>query len=255
MRHCTLLLLFSFFLTNNTVAQSKNNCFEIKYLDFFGIENPDPIKWPASQLDQLLVIDFAEDKNYENRKTNFLIPFIILQLKDYYPTCSNNIDTSTFRKLKQLYYKIRQQDISTLNSKTLSSQLEIIRQDFYLQVLNDSLLPFMGYTLDDGPFYGQLPKYIPDYKNGKSYKTEFGTLFITKYSGKIFTTVLNKQGRHLWTRIMTGNSNRLLTEINFTEKDILKTSLGYQLYMFSEGESLNLYLKNNGDFRYYFHSW
>src|SRR5687767_12648017 len=124
-------------------------------------------------------MDFAKGEE-KNRKTNFLIPFIVFQLKDYYPTCSKNNDTLTFSKLKQLYFKIRQQDLSTLNSKPVSTQLRIIQLDFYKQVENDSLLPFMGYTLDDGPFYGQLSKYIPDYKNGKSYKTEFGTLYITK---------------------------------------------------------------------------
>ena len=36
-----------------------------------------------------------------------------------------------------------------------------------------------------------------------------------------------------------------------SKNDILKTSLGYQLRMFSEGEELNLYLKSNGEFRFY----
>ena len=236
-------------------GQSTTDCFEIKYLDFFGLENSATFKRPASELDQLLMTDFAGDEKEKNRKTNFLIPFIVFQLKDYYPACSNNDDTSTFRKLKQLYYKIRQQDISTLDNKPVSTQLDIIRQDFYWQVQNDSLLPFMSYTFDDGPFYGQLSEYIPDFKMDKSYKTEFGSLYITKYSGKVFITVLNNQEKHLWTRIMTGNADRFLTEISFSEKNILKTSLGYRLRMSSEGEALNLYLKNNGDFRYYFHSW
>lgn len=254
MRH--ILLLFSFlFWTSAIFGQTKSDCFEIKYLDFFGIDNLDTIKWPATELDQLLKTDFAKDEKENNRKTNFLIPFIILQLKDYYPSCSKSIDTSTFRKLTELYSKIRQQDFSIHNSKAISTQLEIIRKDFYSQVENDTLLPFMGYTLDDGPFYGQLPKYIPDYKKGQAYKTEFGTLYITKHSGKVFLTVLNNQGGHQWTRLITGNDNQLLTEISFSEKDVLKTSLGYQLRMFSEGEALKLYLKSNGDFRYYFHSW
>lgn len=254
MRH-TLILFGFLFWTITFFGQTKSDCFEVKYLDFFGIENLDTIKWPASELDQLLKTDFAKDEKEKKEKTNFLIPFIILQLKGYHPSCSQSIDTSTFRKLKELYSKIRQQDFSIYNSKPISTQLEIIRQDFYSQVQNDTLLPFMGYTLDDGPFYGQLSEYIPDYKKGQTYKTEFGTLYITKHSGKVFLTVLNNQGSHRWTRIMTGNNNHLLTEISFSEKDIFKTSLGYQLRMFSEGEALKLYLKSNGDFRYYFHSW
>lgn len=255
MKHITLIIFSILIWTTSSLGQTQKSCFEIKYLDFFGVENLDTIKWPPSELDQLLYTDFAKDEKEKIRKTNFLIPFIVLQLKDYHPSCSNNLDTATFRKLKELYFKIRQQDISAINIKPISTQLEIIRQDFYSQVQNDSLLPFMGYTLDDGPFYGQLSKYIPDYKKGKSYKTDFGTLYITKHSEKIFLTVVNNEGKHLWTRVTTGNADRYLNEISFSERDILKTSLGYQLRMFSEGEALNLYLKSNGDFRYYFHSW
>lgn len=255
MRHITLIIFSILLWTTSSLGQTQKDCFEIKHLDFFGVENLDTIKWPPSELDQLLKTDFVKDEKEKKRRTNFLIPFIVLQIKDYHPSCSNNSDTATFRKLKELYFKIRQQDVSAINIKPLSTQLEIIRQDFYTQVQNDSLLPFMGYTLDDGPFYGQLSKYIPDCTKSKSYKTDFGTLYITKHSEKLFLTVVNNERKHLWTRIMTGNSDRYLSEISFSEKDILKTSLGYQLRMFSEGESLNLYLKCNGDFRYYFHSW
>lgn len=255
MKHLILILFLSFILTLAAFGQAKNNCFEIKYLDFFGIEGMDSVKWPASQLDPLLLTDFTKDVKEKSAKTNFLIPFIVLQLKDYFPTCSKQSDTTTYGKLTQLYSKIRQQDFFKLKLQPISAQLEFIRQDFYKQVQNDSLLPYMAYTLDDGPFYGQLSKDIPDYKEGQYFKTDFGTLFIIRSSGKVFITVLNKQGKNLWTRVMTGNSNRPLTEISFSEKDVLKTSLGYRLRMFSEGKALNLYLKSSGEFRYYFHSW
>lgn len=249
-------LLFSLlFLTLTSFAQTKTNCFEIKHLDFFGLESMDTLKFPTSQLDQLLTTDLTKDKKGQIRKTSFLIPLIVLQLKGYYPTCSTKTDTSTFRKLKQLYCKIRQSDISLINNKPIAAQLEYIRQDFYHQVQNDSLLPFMIYTFDDGPFYGQLATTIPNYKEGTAHAAGFGTLFITKYPNKVFITVLNKQGKHLWTRMMTGNTNRELTEINLSKENIKKTSLGYTIRMFSEGELLTLYLTHDGDFRYYFHSW
>ncbi len=246
------MLLINVVLAVSAWGQTATNCFEIKYLDFFGLEGMDTVKWPASQLDPLLLMDFTKENS---TKTNFLIPFIVLQLKDYFPACSKKGDTTAYRKLTQLYSKIRQQDFLKLKVKPIAAQLEFIRHDFYEQVLNDSLLPYMAYSLDDGPFYGQLSTYDSNYKEGQSYKTDFGTLIITKKSRNISITVLNKQGKHLWTRIMTGNSNRPLTDIGFSEKDIFKSSLGYQLRMFSQGEALNLYLKSNGEFRYYFHSW
>jgi hypothetical protein len=255
MKQYIILFLAVIFEVNFTFGQVKSDCFEVKYLDFFGFEASEKMQWPASELDQLLVFDFKEDEKEKNRKTNWLIPFIMVQLKEYHPNCSTQSDTTTFRKLKQLYFKIRQADLSVINNKSVSQQLEYIRQDFYSQVHTDSLLPYMGYTLDDGPFYGEVSTYIPDYNKGTSYKTDFGTLIITKDSGKIFITVLNLESRHLWTRIMTGNSNRPLSQISFSKENVFKDSLGYSIRMFSEGEALNLYLKSNGEFRYYFHSW
>jgi len=255
MKHRILILLSSFVLTASAFGQATTNCFEIKYLDHFDLEGEDTFQWPASELDNLLLIDFTKDGKEKSRKTNFLIPFIVIQLKDYFPSCPRQNDTSTYRKLIQLYSKIRQQDFLNLKDQSLSAQLEYIREDFYNQVLNDSLLPYMGYSLDDGPFYGQVSNDFSNYKQGKSYKTDFGTLYITKLSGKVFITVTNNQGKHLWTRMMTVYSNRPLTEIGFSEKNISKSSLGYKLQMGSEGEALTLFLKPSGEFRYYYHSW
>jgi hypothetical protein len=253
----TLILIFVtiFYTTATILGQDKRDCFEIRYLDFFGIENLDTIKWPVSVLDQLLTTDFLQDENDKAKRTNFLIPLIVLQLKGYHPSCATRSDSITFRKLKELYYKIRQQDVSAFDYAPIASQLEKIRQDFYLQVQDDTLLPYMNFTLDDGPYYGQLSEIIPEYKKGETYKTEFGTLCITRETGKVFLTVLAPHGEHLWTRIITGSGNRFLNDIAFSENNVLKTSLGYKLRMFSKGEALTLYLKSNGAFRYYFHSW
>ena len=255
MKQIFFLIFGILFCTTSIWAQTQKNCFEIQYLDYFEIENLDSLQWPEVELDQLLKMDFAKEKKDVIRKTNFLIPFIVLQMKNHHPSCSAHSDTTVFRKLKELYFKIRQIDATSINLEPISTQIEMIRQDFYTQVQNDSLLPYMRYTLDDGPFYGKLSQKIPDYKLSKAYHTEFGKLYITKESEKIFLTVVNPQNKHVWTRIMTKNKDQYIGEIQFSEKDILKTSLGYQLRMHSDGEALNLYLKNNGDFGYYFLSW
>jgi hypothetical protein len=255
MKPLSLIFLYIFCLSTTSFGQYNKDCFEIKYLDFFEIEDMESFKWPEDELNGLLETDFTEDEREKNLRTNFLIPYIVFQLKDFHPACSNNPDTSTFRKLRELYFKIRQEDVSAISSMPVSKQLEMIREDFYSQVQDDSLLPFMEFTLDDGPFYGQLTEYIPDYSKGRSYKMEFGTLYITRDSGKVHLTVFSNENSHVWTRVMTGSGERFLSEVSFSENGISKTSLGYRLLMFSEGEALNLNLKSNGGFRYYFHSW
>lgn len=250
-----LLLLSVLFYTSAITAQTLSGCFEIKHLDFFGIEQTATIQWPITEIDQLLATDFTKQAAGIHPTTNFLVPFIVYHLKDYHPSCATQTDTVRFKKLKELYCKIRQQDVLALNSQPIITQLEIIRADYYAQVQSDSLLPHMVYTIDDGPFYGTIPTAIPDYKKGNSYSTPFGTLYITKHTEKIFVTVLNTQGAHLWTRMMTVSGNRPLTELEFSGKDIFASSMGYTLRMFAEREALTLFLKADGGFRYYYHSW
>jgi hypothetical protein len=246
---------FCCFLGMVSSAQKNNPCFEVRYLDFFGLEMSEPLKWPDTELDKLLSDSTFDNSHFTRVKTNFLIPLIIVQLQQYHPNCNTINDTATYAKLIKLYRKIRQLDFHILDGKQVVEQLDILRTDFYAQVNDDSLLPYMKYTLDDGPFTGQLSKYIPDYSKGEKHNTAFGSFIITKHAGKIFMTVINKESKHLWSRVLTRNQNQLLSELVFHPDQIEHTSLGYTLTMTSLGEALTLYLRENGDFRYYFHSW
>ena len=254
MKQTTLFILTLFILTFDCKAHN-NDCIEVKYLDFFGIADFDTIKWPDNELNQLLKRDFTKNEKDKELKTNFLIPMIVLQLKGFHPTCEKLSDTTQYSKLIQLYFNIRQKDKSVINGKTLPQQLEFIRQDYYDQVLNDTLLPFMNYTLDDGPLFGQLSKYIPKLDNGKYIETDFGKLTIVKSNEKIHLIATDNKQRVMWTRVMTGTSERVLTDLHFGENPVFKTSRAYIIAMSSEGERLTLYLKLDGNFMYYYHSW
>ena len=72
MRHITPILFSILLWTTSSVGQTQKSCFEIKYLDFFGVENLDTIKWTTSELDQILKADLAKDENEKKRKKNFL---------------------------------------------------------------------------------------------------------------------------------------------------------------------------------------
>lgn len=254
MRQTTLYILTFFILPFGCMAQTKD-CFEVKYLDFFGITDFDTMKWPDSELDQLLKKDFAINEVAKVYKTNFLIPMILLQLKAFHPDCDKLPDTTQFRKLIQLYFQIRQQNKSVISGKSITQQLEYIRQDYYDQVLNDTLLPFMNFTLDDGPFFGQLSKHIPKLENGKFIETDFGKLTIVKSNEMFFLVATDKSQDVLWTRIMTVTSGRILNDLYFDKNPVEKTSRAYIIGMGAEGERLTLYLKLDGNFLYYYHSW
>jgi hypothetical protein len=221
MKQTTLFFLTLFLLTYACKAQNKD-CFEVKYLDFFGIEDFDTIKWPDSELNQLLKTDFTKNEKDKKYKTNFLIPMIVIQLKGFHPICEKLPDTTQYNKLIQLYFNIRQQDKSVINRKTIPKQLEFIRQDYYDQVLNDTLLPLMNYTLDDGPLFGKLSKYIPKLDGEKFIETDFGKLTIIESNEKQFLIATNKNQEVLWLRIMTGTSDRILKDLYFGENPFLK---------------------------------
>jgi hypothetical protein len=244
------LLLLSV-LGNNSLAQAQtpSHCLSIKYLDFFLPDTAVVPTWSTTELDGLLAMALQETK-----KTSFLIPFIVAQLRQYHPDCPVRSDTTEYNKLIQLYFKIRQKEVRAISNKPVRHQLAYIRKDFYLQVMNDSLLPYMSYTNDDGPFYGQQPKQFPKYAKGQRHNLAFGSLVINKHDEKVFLTALDKRGKHLWTRIIAGMGGRFLNDLGFDPQIAAQTSLGYTIYMHSESESLRLYLKQNGGFRYYYHA-
>ena len=247
---CTAILL----LTIHGRGQN-NGCFEVKYFDFFGISELGTLKWRTGELDTLLEFDFSEDEISKRTKTNFLIPLIVHQLKNFYPLCPILSDTTYYFKLIQLYFNIRQQNISVINGMRVAQQLEFIRQDYYDQVLNDSLLPYMEFTLDDGPIYGRLSDSLLNFNSGKIFEIDFGKLFIVDSNERIFLGAADRQMNVKWTRIMTSAFGEYLKDLEFSLDPVYKTSRAYIVSMYSQQERLTLYINLEGEFMYYFHSW
>lgn len=228
-----------------------NKCFEIKYFDFFGLDERQKINWPDTELDSLLKTDFQKD----GIKTSFLIPWIVFQLKDFHPRCNYKSDLERLKKLLNLYFRIRDQNFGSIQGKSIAEQLDFVRDDFYSQVLDDSLLVHMTYSMDDGPLKGEIPKRVPNFSNGKHIRTDFGRLTIFKNAGRIYLTAADHKKRVIWARIMTGVApKRYFTDLEFNETAIEKTSLATRVHLHTS-ERLTLYLKNDGRFMYYFHSW
>jgi len=252
------ILIILFFAINLTLfgqESDSKDCYEIKYLDFFGLDQMEVIKWAQSELDGLLKMDFEKDRNGSPIKTNFIIPSIVYQLKEYHPNCKIEIDTIYFNQISNLYLKIRDIDSTKLLDKSIIEKIDFIRADFYSQVENVDYLPKMKMTFDDGPFYGVEFKQESELKPIKIQKTDFGILSVSKVENKTILTSKNKSGELIWQKSITGLSDRNLTELNFTENPMEYNSVATVAHMYSEGERFTLYLKSDGSFMYYFHSW
>lgn len=254
MRNRILTILF--LAINLTLfGQDSVDCYEIKYLDFFGLEQMEKIKWPESELDGLLKMDFAKDRGQSEIKTNFIIPMIVYQLKEYHPNCNKNLDTNYFNKISKIYLKVREIDSTEFVKKSIEEQIDFLRDDFYSQVENVDYLPKMTATFDDGPFYGVDYQEKLELKPIKTQETLFGSLQVSKVDEKTILTSKNKNGTVIWQKSITGLSDRNLSELHFIENPMEYNSVATIANMYSEGERFTLYLKNDGSFMYYFHSW
>jgi hypothetical protein len=236
-------------------GQDSVDCYEIEYLDFFGLEQTEIVKWEESQLKELLEIDFAKDRGQSEIKTNFIIPLIVYQLKEYHPNCTDEIDVEYFDKISAVYLKIREIDSTELLNKPIAEKIDYLRSDFYSQVKDVNYLPKMTATFDDGPFYGIDYDEKLDLEPLESQATEFGILAISKTDDKTILTCKDKNGNTIWQKLITGLSDRNLTELHFRENSIEYTSVATVAHMYSEGERFTLYLKKDGNFMYYYHSW
>ncbi len=249
------ILFLSLNLTLFGQESDSKDCYEIKYLDFFGLDQMEIIKWPQSELDGLLKMDFEKDRNGSPIKTNFIIPSIVYQLKEYHPNCNTEIDTIYFNQIAKLYLKIRDIDSTKLDDKSITEKIDFLQTDFYSQVENVDYLPKMTFTFDDGPFYGVEFEQESELNPIKTQETDFGILSVSKFKDKTILTSKNKNGELIWQKSITGLSERNLTELHFTENPMEYNSVATVAHMYSEGERFTLYLKTDGSFMYYFHSW
>lgn len=249
----TIIAILAIFLfTNSLLAQSqKENCFEVKYLDFFGLDETIDTQWSDKQIDELLKIDYEE----KFMDTRFYIPILVHFLKDFHPSCNKSIDTQRFNKFVSLYLKVTLGDISLIENKSIEEKLNFIRKDFYRLVQIEKLLPLMKFTFDDGPLYGEIPKTTPKPDGGKSVTTSFGKVIIVESKDKAFLIATDKKDKIIWSRIMTGvYPDSYLRNLKFVQNGVQETSLATIIHL-TAGERLTLYLKSDGNFMYYYHSW
>src|SRR5262245_25835619 len=107
-----LRILWVFLLVFHVLAgfvaaqNAETSCFEVKYLDFFGLDDRTNFHWTIEQIDKLIAADYSQN----TKNTSFLIPFIVFQLKNLHPKCVESIDENRLNRLVKLYFKIRHEN-------------------------------------------------------------------------------------------------------------------------------------------------
>lgn len=250
------LILISLLIVNLGFSQSSDDvdCYKISHLDFFGLEDLETeIRWPESETEGLKKLVRKEQARDSTVRTNFVVPMIMYQLQKLHPNCVDRVDTNYIDRLVELYLVVRQLDQELMTIQTISEQIDFVRDDFYELLKDDLNLIKMSFTFDDGPFYG-----IDTDEKGtlvESLATNFGSLDISSIDGQSVLSAMTKNGEQIWSKIITGLQGRSLGEIDHSEFWLTETSLATTIHLYAEGEALTVYVKNDGRFMYYFHSW
>ncbi|MDD2982495.1 MAG: hypothetical protein PHQ74_03825 [Crocinitomicaceae bacterium] len=229
--------------------------YDIKHLDFFGLENIEAFKWKDSEIKKLLTMDFKEGRKNPSIKTNYMIPVIIFQLKDLHPNVNKKMDVNFFNQLTKLYLKIREIDAAKIADKSVAEKIDFMRDDFYWQVENDQYLPHMTMTFDDGPFQGVDFKQEITSDSLHVEQTNFGSLSSFQVDGKTVLKAKDNNEKVIWQKSITGLMDKNLSDLRFTDNPMEYTSVATIAHLHADGERLTLYLKNDGRFLYYYHSW
>ena len=246
------VLIHCFFAATAIGQTTTDNCFEAKYLDLFGLASKD-VHWSDSDINGLLTQVRNEPSNHK-----FLIPAIVKQLADYHP-CRKKLEYNQerFLNLVGLYVGIRGEPIKFVwEYSFIDNHIEAIRKDFYDQVLNDKMLPSLIYTMDDGPLQGEIVSKFPTSKPISSAATPFGEIQFIAQASRLYAVAVNKSGKTLWARILKGtNPNRYLTRISPGPIAVDKYEAVVVVSPFVDGERLSMYVRPNGSFVFYTHSW
>lgn len=247
------LLLAAAFAMSMSGQESDERCTDLKHLEFFGLKDISPPSWTETELEALIK---QEKKTKSLEKTNFLIPLLVLQIAEYDPKCSKRQDTERFRKLTLLYSSIRGYETAAFSNLTIEKQIDFVRTDFYRQVDNDKLVVYMLSGFDDGPLEGETTQEFPMENLKHAAKTEFGQIRFAQAEERVFVAAFDADNKLLWSRILKGTvPERYLNAISAKPVEVKSYDAAIVIGVFADGEKLNLYVRPNGRFMFYTHSW
>lgn len=243
-----LIVVLGIWFCSNGQAVLKP-CPPQRHFEFFSLVGK-RVRWPDSELAGLLGSEYA--KPYE--KTNFLIPPLVLQINEFDPKCQTADDVARLEKLLAIYLQIRSIPSGRISQLSIGDRVEFVRRDFDQQVSDDTLLPKMIATFDDGPLYGKDLAKSPKGK-GVDAPTNFGKMSFFRLGDGIAVAAFTRKNTLLWAKRLTGTvPERYLQK--FSEPiEVTSSETATVVSLFVDGEKLCLYTRPDGRFIFYSHSW
>lgn len=254
------ILIFSFFNYSLTI-DNQNECSikPIKYLEIYINSRMWEVAGGNSNINLETAREMAEIEKDELEAADFFIPIIINQIKYIY---SDHILEENEKNILIQFSKFLERKWNNKNFKIMkeSSGTEIcekvnmIIDKYHLLSEDDSEFYKMIFTLDDGPYFG----YDTEIELKKIEEIQIDNFKLVLRGNKLKYTLelLDIDGSLKWKKLIAKSKNHYITEMGFSNQPIrVKNELGYKVALYGEGELVQLYLKKNGEFRLFFHSW
>ncbi len=253
----TILVLISFkpIITSAQTCEVK----DIKYLSTYI----DSRMWEVAGGNAAINLEVAQemsslgDKKIES--ATIYIPMLIKEIERYYADYNlDGSEKSILLEISKIFSKIWSNESFVISNE--SSEIEVCQKvnliiDRYHQVSqDDSEFYKMIFTFDDGPFMGidtdlELNKI-------KEISIDDKKLILRGNGSENTLEVKDKSGQLLWRKIISRSEEYKITNLVFADDPIrVNNELGYKIALYGDGELVQLYLRKNGAFRLFFHSW
>ncbi len=256
-----MILLFPIFslITNCSQGKARYENHKIKYLSTFSSSRMWEIlrgngNWNEKRISEL--------SNYIKSEENvlFYLPLLLSQINNF--DSSSDYTSSEKKIIVQASICFanalnnKELEITKKDQTSIRSGLDNLVVEFYKLCENDETFPKLIYTFDDGPFYGVDSDYILHNVDSIYLKDINSTIVLSENDNISILTMFDHSGNTKWRKILSHSENRFITNVEFVENPILDINdLGYKIGLIGNGEFIHLYLRNDGRFRLFFHSW
>jgi hypothetical protein len=182
------------------------------------------------------------------------------QVKDYYERDDWTKDEKDFgQEVSKFFAATLDNDdlkISERDNNTFCQGLNKLKQAFYALCEDDNVFYQMIYTLDDGPFYGLNTDLTFPIKDSLKLDDIDAKMYLREQGDTCTLELVDRNGQTKWKKIVARSDEYYIRDVGFANEPVRdKNELGYKIGFFGSGEFIHLYLRTDGAFRLYYHSW
>jgi hypothetical protein len=231
---------------------------KVKYLTTYVNSRMWEVAGGNAKIDLKAAKEMANMESEKLMTANFFVPMIIKEIKSIFDDSEISDDEKLILiELSKVIGKIWNDstyEISEGKSKNeICVKVNSILNKYHKLSEDDSHFYKMIFTMDDGPFYG----FDTNKELEKLSETSFDQFKLIIRGNEIENTIELVEGNNMkWRKVIARSEDYKIKNLNLANEPVrVKNELGYKIALSGDGELIQLYLRKNGDFRLFFHSW